>query len=115
MTQVFSTTSGIDADRLIEFSSKVYQSIGVSKEDASFAADTLVQADLWGHQSHGVLRLAWYYARLKSGAMKPQTNIKTIVDAGAIGMIDGQDGLGPMVARAATLQACDRAKKHGSE
>ena len=36
-------------------------------DDARLVADTLVQADLWGHQSHGVLRLAWYTARLKAG------------------------------------------------
>ena len=36
-------------------------------DDARLVADTLVQADLWGHQSHGVLRLPWYLARLKAG------------------------------------------------
>ncbi len=35
--------------------------------DARLVADTLVQADLWGHQSHGVLRLPWYLTRLKAG------------------------------------------------
>ena len=33
--------------------------------DARLVADTLVQADLWGHQSHGVLRLGWYLERLQ--------------------------------------------------
>ena len=39
--------------------------------DARLAADTLVQADLWGHQSHGVVRLSWYVARLKAGVCIP--------------------------------------------
>ena len=37
--------------------------------DARLVADTLVQADLWGHQSHGVLRLGWYLDRIKNGVM----------------------------------------------
>ena len=34
--------------------------------DAELVLDSLVQADLWGHQSHGVLRLPWYAARLRA-------------------------------------------------
>ena len=34
--------------------------------DARLLADSMVQADLWGHQSHGVLRAGWYLARLQS-------------------------------------------------
>lgn len=44
--------------RLIEFATEVYRSAGVPEADARLIADTLVQADLWGHQSHGVLRSA---------------------------------------------------------
>jgi len=105
--------SPIQSEQLIDFCSRVYQSIGVPKEDADFAADTLVQADLWGHQSHGVLRLAWYFARLKSGAMKALTQVDTVVNAGAVAVIDGNDGLGPVIAKQAVLQATERAKLHG--
>ena len=40
----------IDADRLIEFATAVYETEGMPTEDARLIADTLVQADLWGHQ-----------------------------------------------------------------
>ena len=59
----------LDPTRLRQIAAAVYRSIGVPTQDAELAADTLVQADLWGHQSHGLLRLGWYYARLMSGAM----------------------------------------------
>jgi LDH2 family malate/lactate/ureidoglycolate dehydrogenase len=75
--------------RLQQIAAAVYQSIGVPAQDAQLAADTLVQADLWGHQSHGLLRLGWYYARLKSGAMKALTQTSLPVDAGAICVMDG--------------------------
>jgi len=45
----------------------------VPQKDADLFADSLVVADLWGHQSHGVMRLGWYAARLKSGVMHAVT------------------------------------------
>jgi LDH2 family malate/lactate/ureidoglycolate dehydrogenase len=80
----------------------VYESAGVPGEDARFIANTVVQADLWGHQSHGVLRLGWYYARLRSGAMKPVTRPQIVLDGGAIAVMDGCDGVGQSVAKQAT-------------
>jgi LDH2 family malate/lactate/ureidoglycolate dehydrogenase len=103
----------IDAARMTEFVQAVYESAGVPPADAALAADSLVQADLWGHQSHGVLRLGWYYARLRSGAMKAITSPETVVDAGAVAVIDGKDGVGPVVAMAATNEAVRRARLHG--
>lgn len=103
----------IDPISAIAFAAAVYESAGVPSEEARFAADTLVQADLWGHQSHGLLRLAWYYARLKSGAMKATTRLHLAVDAGAVAVLDGADGVGPVVARRAVEEATARARLHG--
>ncbi|MDB5824012.1 MAG: malate dehydrogenase-like protein [Herminiimonas sp.] len=103
----------ISPDRLREFVSAVYRSEGVPASDADFVADTLVQSDLWGHQSHGVLRVGWYYERLRSGAMKAVTTPQTVLDGGAVAVIDGKDGVGQIVAKHATEEAIRRAKLHG--
>jgi LDH2 family malate/lactate/ureidoglycolate dehydrogenase len=103
----------VSPQRLREFVAAVYRSAGVPEADADFAADTLVQADLWGHQSHGVLRVGWYYARLRSGAMRPVTTPRTVVDAGAIAVVDGEDGVGQVVAKHAVEEAVRRARLHG--
>lgn len=103
----------VNPHALSTFVSDVYRSTGVTQTDADVAADALVQADLWGHQSHGVMRLGWYYARLKSGAMKAVTDVLTEVDAHAIAVLDGNDGVGPVVAKRATEEAVARARKHG--
>ncbi|MDP4969017.1 MAG: Ldh family oxidoreductase, partial [Burkholderiaceae bacterium] len=66
----FVANQPLDPARVQALAAAVYRSIGVPEQEAWLAADTLVQADLWGHQSHGMLRLGWYYARLESGAMK---------------------------------------------
>ena len=103
----------VSPDWLRHLVAAVYRSAGVPADDAAFVADTLVQSDLWGHQSHGVLRVGWYYARLRSGAMLPVTAPETVVDSGAIAVIDGHDGVGQVVARHAVEDAVRRARAHG--
>lgn len=105
-------TKRIQASDLIQFTQAVYESTGMPAEDAQLAADTLVQADLWGHQSHGLLRLAWYYARLRSGAMKAKTHTSLIVDSNAIAVLDGHDGVGQVIAKKALEESIARAKHH---
>jgi len=106
-------TSRIPFDRLIDFGAAVYESAGMPSPDARLIADTLVQADLWGHQSHGVLRLGWYLDRLRKQVMRPVAQIEQLVDAGAMGLIDGHDSVGQVTTMHATRQAIARAKQHG--
>ena len=99
--------------RLIEFATEVYRGAGVPEANARLIADTLVQADLWGHQSHGVLRLGWYLDRLRNGVMRPVTQPEFVVDAGSIALIDGHDGVGHVLTALAAQEAIRRAKAHG--
>ena len=103
----------VDSARLREFATAVYKSVGVPHDDAHLVADTLVQADLWGHQSHGVLRLGWSLDRIRNGVMKPVTEPQFVTDAGAIALIDGHDGVGHVLTALATNEAIKRAKQHG--
>ena len=82
-------------------------------DDARLVADTLVQADLWGHQSHGVLRLPWYLARLKAGVCTAVAAPTFVVDAGAVAVIDGGDAMGQVLTAHAMRDAIRRAKAHG--
>ena len=108
-----SSVPRVDPDRLIDFAAAVYAGQGVPEPDARLVADTLVQSDLWGHQSHGVLRLGWYLDRLRNGVMKPVTQPEFVVDAGAVALIDGHDGVGHVLTMLATKEAIKRAKAHG--
>ena len=103
----------INADALIDFCTAVYTGVGVPTADARLVADTLVQADLWGHQSHGVLRLGWYLDRIRNGVMQAVTKPEFVTDAGTIAVIDGHDGVGHVVTELATREAIKRAKAHG--
>ncbi|MGI4807406.1 MAG: Ldh family oxidoreductase [Janthinobacterium lividum] len=103
----------IPHDRLLAFATDAYTRCGMPPDDAHLAADTLVQADLWGHQSHGVMRLPWYAARLKSGVARPVAEPEMVVDAGAVGVMDGHDGMGQVLTARAAQDAIRRAKAHG--
>ncbi len=103
----------ISPDRLRGFAAAAYRAVGMPAADAELCADTLVQADLWGHQSHGVLRLSWYVARIKAGVCAAAARPETVVDAGAIAVIDGHDAMGQVLAARAADAAVARAKRHG--
>src|SRR6201981_1478711 len=106
------TAARIDPNRLLAFATAVYVAAGLSQDDARLCADTLVQADLWGHQSHGVMRLSWYAARLKAGVCDPKAQPELEVDAGGLALIDGRDGMGQVLTARAAQEAIHRAKAH---
>jgi LDH2 family malate/lactate/ureidoglycolate dehydrogenase len=108
-----STAAKIDPDRLLNFATEAYVAAGMSREDAHLCADTLVQADLWDHQSHGVMRLSWYAARLKAGVCDPRAKPELVVDAGGLALLDGHDGMGQVLTARAAQEAVRRAKAHG--
>ncbi|MBS0538151.1 MAG: Ldh family oxidoreductase [Proteobacteria bacterium] len=107
------SASPLRPERLLDFATAVYAAAGMPRADARIVADTLVQADLWGHQSHGVLRLSWYLARLKSGVCTPVAAPKYVVDAGGLAVIDGGDAMGQVLTLHAMNDAIARAKAHG--
>lgn len=98
---------------LRSFAERCYCALGVPSDHALVLADTLVQADLWGHPSHGVMRLFWYALRMESGAIDVKTQIREDAPELAIGTMDGGNGIGQVVAQAAMQSAIRRAKKHG--
>jgi LDH2 family malate/lactate/ureidoglycolate dehydrogenase len=95
------------------FGTRVLQTLGVPSADAALVAGSLVQADLWGHASHGMLRLPWYAARLRSGAMRAVTEPVVLADTGPMVLLDGRDGVGQVLAERARVLAVERARAHG--
>jgi LDH2 family malate/lactate/ureidoglycolate dehydrogenase len=105
--------SRLSPGALRAFSAAVLTASGVPDDDAALVADSLVQADLWGHQSHGVLRLPWYVARLRSGAMNARTDPAVLSDTGPLVLLDGRDGIGQVLTEHARRTAVERARAHG--
>ncbi|OSZ03602.1 lactate dehydrogenase [Klebsiella variicola] len=103
----------VHPDDLREFGKNVFQAFGVPEKDALMISDSLVAAELWGHSSHGMLRLPWYVDRLRHGAMEP-TDVSSIEsDTGAIIVMDGNHSIGQVLTMKAVELGMSRAKFHG--
>lgn len=99
--------------QLRSFARDCYRAMDVPEEHAALLADTLVQADLWGHASHGVMRIFWYGERILSGATDPAAQPDLSGQALALRVIDGRDGIGQVMAHRAMTEAIAAAKAHG--
>jgi len=102
----------VNHNDLQRFTAAVFEKTGLSPENADFFAQSLVDVNLWGIDSHGVLRLPIYVKRLKSGACNPRPDIKTIKNAITLEVLDGDNGPGQIVGRAAMERAIDLAKTY---
>ena len=102
------------ADKVRKFTEKVFAAIGCSTKDAKLAADVLVNADLNGVDSHGVARLSGYVRLYDHGRLNPTPEIKIVHETPSTATIDGDKGLGLVVAPFAMKLAIKKAKKAGS-
>ena len=102
----------VDHQVLQAFTADLFQSIGLSQEDAAYYSKSLVDTNLWGIDSHGVLRVPIYIKRLLAGSCNPKPNITTIKSAITLEILDGDDGAGQIVGREAMLRAIDLAKTY---
>src|SRR6185369_2244609 len=87
---------------------------GSSAQEARTVADNLVLANLSGHDSHGVGMIPGYVDAVLEGGLKPNTDAKVNLDAGALLALDGQRGYGQVVGEQAMTLAMARAKELGS-
>lgn len=102
----------IDYQVLQAFIVDLFQTAGLNKEDAAFFAQSLVDTNLWGIDSHGVLRAPIYIKRLLAGSCNPKPNIKTIKSAITLEVLDGDNGAGQIVGREAMARAIELAKTY---
>jgi LDH2 family malate/lactate/ureidoglycolate dehydrogenase len=89
----------------------LFAATGMTPPDAAYCADAMVQTNLWGIDSHGVLRLPIYITRLRNGAVNPNPNIRAVRSGGAFELLDGDAGLGFVVGRTAMDRAIELARQ----
>jgi len=99
---------------LKNFCKKVFLKIGCSAEDAALAAEVLLSADTRGVDSHGVARLAGYVRLWESGRINSTPNIKLVHETPSTAVIDGDKGLGLVVAPKAMEVAMEKARNVGT-
>jgi len=103
----------IDVNKLESFIHDVFVALGVPEEDADIVSDVLITSDLRGIKSHGVQRLKYYYDRLISGQTLAETNIEVERETPTTAVINGNLGMGHVIAHEAMQLAIDKAKEFG--
>ena len=101
-------------EKLRTFTESVFKSIGCSDEHAALAADVLIKADLRGIDSHGVARLTGYVRLWEKKRINSTPNIKIVHETATTATVDGDAGLGLVVAPWAMKVAIEKAEKYGS-
>ena len=100
--------------RLKSFARSIFSKIGCPEQAAELAADALLAADLRGVDSHGVARLSGYVRLWEIGRINPRPKIKLVHQAPGTAVLDGDRGLGLVVAPRAMEIAVEKAASCGS-
>ncbi len=101
-------------DRLRTWTQEVFQAVGVTWEDATILADSMIEANLRGVDTHGTTRmLCTYVQRIKKGVMNPRTELAVVRENAATALLDCKNGIGQVGAAHAMRRAIEKAAQTG--
>ncbi len=101
-------------DRLKNFTKNIFTKMGCPAADAELAASVLLKADLRGIDSHGVARLIGYVRLWENKRINPTPNITIVHETPSTAVVDGDAGLGLVVAPKAMEIAMKKAELVGT-
>ncbi|HWV74961.1 MAG TPA: Ldh family oxidoreductase [Pseudosphingobacterium sp.] len=99
---------------LRHFTEQIFLAIGCSEEHAVLAADVLIKADMRGIDSHGVARLSGYVRLWQKGRLNAKPLMRIVHETPTTATVDGDQGLGLVVAPYAMKIAIEKAETYGS-
>ncbi len=100
-------------DRLRTLIASIFQHAGCAADEAERIALHLVEANLVGHDSHGVIRVAPYVQWLRAGKVHANRRIQVVFENDAIAVVDGQGGFGQTIGEQATQLGIEKCARHG--
>ena len=103
----------VESCKLRDCVAGIFQWRGMSASDAVIAAETLVEADLRGVHSHGVLRVEMYLDLMSKGEITAKPNIRIAKDLGSRALMDGDSAMGQVSGYRAMELAIQRAGEYG--
>jgi uncharacterized oxidoreductase len=103
----------ISAPKLIAAVEAIVAKGGSSAREAKLVAENLVEANLKGHDSHGVGMIPRYVESLKEGGLSVNQAPKFELDTGPLVRLDGQAGYGQVIGHDTMQIAIERARQHG--
>jgi LDH2 family malate/lactate/ureidoglycolate dehydrogenase len=109
------TTQIADPGELRRFVSLALHRVGVPVEDAELTAEILVDADLRGIETHGVINLHGYYVnKLRAGLINNRPKLKVVSGSPTTMLLDADNGLGFVAGQRGMSEAIRMAREHGT-
>ena len=102
----------LQADHLIQVGTDIFRAAGATEEEASVVARYLVNSNLVGHDSHGVIQIPSYIRRIQSGNICPGATIDVVNETPSTAVLDGNWGFGQVTATRAMEVAIEKAASH---
>ena len=99
--------------KLRELGYELFNALGCREKDAKAAVDHLVESNLFGHDSHGAIRLYEYARAIREGRFTPDAKPKVVRDHPATAVVDAGGALGQVGATFATELAMEKAREYG--
>jgi uncharacterized oxidoreductase len=103
----------IDHLTLRRVTQAIIEAAGTPPDAAQAVSESLVEANLRGHDSHGVIRMPQYIDLVRYGSVRPQVAPRLLAQQAATAQVDGGFGWGQPAARFATQAAIGLAADHG--
>lgn len=85
------------ASALESFTAAIFRAVGTDDAAAKLVASSLIEANLRGHDSHGVMRIPDYITRIRDGRIKPDSRLRIELETPGSILGDGQWGIGQVV------------------
>jgi LDH2 family malate/lactate/ureidoglycolate dehydrogenase len=102
----------VPASRLLRLGVEIFEVQGLPRDKSEFLAETLVEANLTGHDSHGVAYYVTYSDRIREGHIDVTAKPEIVKETAASAFIDGQWAPGQLTAKFAIDVVIEKAKGH---
>ena len=103
----------LSAEKLIRFVGDLLRAANVSESDANDVATSLVESNLRGHESHGVLRVAEYLDALRTGELRSGVDWQVLTETPAVLVADANRGFGQVMARRLVVALAEKCRPLG--
>ncbi|MGB1716687.1 MAG: Ldh family oxidoreductase [Candidatus Latescibacterota bacterium] len=103
----------VRADELRRIGCLLFEQVGCTPADARTVVDHLVDSSLYGHDSHGQIRIYEYIGQIRDGIFDPKGTPHIESDRPCAAVVDGGGALGQIGGTFATQLAIDKARQHG--
>lgn len=103
----------LDTEAIRRWTYDLWRAAGSCEAEARITADHLIEANLSGHDSHGLSVVPGYVRSLTSDQLQLNQTISIATDAGSLLVVDGHRGMGQSIAAQTMTLAIERARRHG--